>query len=136
MMPIPILIQGNQHQDERGLLRFVNHFIMDSVQRMYCIEPKLNLIRAWQGHQQETKWFFVSRGIFEIQVVSIQNESDRFHFKISAEENQVLQIPPGYYNGFKASSADSQLIVFSDKSLKDSNQDDFRKTTSELKWEQ
>ena len=107
-MAIPTLIQGKQHTDERGLLRFVNDFNMDSVQRMYCIEPTTDLIRAWQGHQHETKWFFVSRGRIEVQLISIQNEDTRFLFELTAEDNQVLEIPPGYYNGFKACCADSQ----------------------------
>lgn len=135
-MAIPILIQGNQHTDERGLLRFVNDFSMSAVQRMYCIEPTTDLIRAWQGHQHEIKWFFVSRGRFQVQLVSIQNEDVRFLFDLAAEDNQVLEIPPGYYNGFKAGSADSQLMVFSDKSLKDSTADDLRKSVSELTWQQ
>ena len=135
-MAIPTLIQGNQHTDERGLLRFVNDFSMSAVQRMYCIEPTTDLIRAWQGHQHETKWFFVSRGRFQVQLVSIQNEEARFLFDLTAEENQVLEIPPGYYNGFRACNADSQLMVFSDKLLKDSTKDDLRKTVSELTWQQ
>jgi dTDP-4-dehydrorhamnose 3,5-epimerase len=135
-MAIPTLIQGNQHTDERGFLRFVNDFSMCAVQRMYCIEPTTDLIRAWQGHQHETKWFFVSRGRFQVQLVSIQNEEARFLFDLTAEENQVLEIPPGYYNGFRACNADSQLMVFSDKLLKDSTKDDLRKTVSELTWQQ
>ena len=135
-MAIPTLIQGNQHTDERGLLRFVNDFSMITVQRMYCIEPTIDLIRAWQGHLNETKWFFVNRGRFEVQLVSIQNENFRFFFELVAEENQILEIPSGYYNGFKACRADSQLMVFSDKSLKDSTEDDLRKTVSELTWQQ
>lgn len=135
-MAMPTLIQGNQYTDERGLLRFVNEFSMSAVQRMYCIEPNIDLIRAWQGHQYETKWFFVSRGRFQVQLVSIQNKDARFLFDLTAEDNQVLEIPPGYYNGFKACSADSQLMVFSDKSLKDSIEDDLRKTVSELTWQQ
>lgn len=109
---------------------------MCAVQRMYCIEPTTDLIRAWQGHQHETKWFFVSRGRFQVQLVSIQNEEARFLFDLTAEENQVLEIPPGYYNGFRACNADSQLMVFSDKLLKDSTEDDLRKTVSELTWQQ
>jgi dTDP-4-dehydrorhamnose 3,5-epimerase len=134
-MAIPTLIQGNKYTDERGLLRFVNDFSMRAVQRMYCIEPTTDLIRAWQGHQHETKWFFVSRGRFEVQLVSIQNENIRFLFELIAEDNQVLEIPPGYYNGFKACGEDSQLVVFSDKSLKDSTEDDLRKTVSEITWQ-
>jgi dTDP-4-dehydrorhamnose 3,5-epimerase-like enzyme len=135
-MAIPTLIKGNQHKDERGLLRFVNDFSLSAVQRMYCIEPTIDLIRAWQGHQNETKWFYVSRGRFEVQLVSVQNENVRFLFYLAAEDNQVLEIPSGFYNGFKACRADSQLMVFSDKSLKESTEDDLRKTISELTWQQ
>jgi len=58
------VIEGNIHRDERGVVRFVNDFDMKKVVRMYCIKPKLGVVRAWQGHKRETKWFYVAKGSF------------------------------------------------------------------------
>ena len=57
-------IIGDFHKDERGTVRFVNDFDMSQVVRMYCIEPKLGVIRAWQGQKVETKWFYAAKGSF------------------------------------------------------------------------
>ena len=55
----PMLIQGGIHSDERGALAFVNSFGMEAVRRFYLIRHSdTRVIRAWQGHRTEEKWFF------------------------------------------------------------------------------
>ena len=53
------LIKGEQFSDNRGSLNFFNAFDMSEIKRLYEIEPiDDHIIRAWQGHQYEKKWFY------------------------------------------------------------------------------
>lgn len=129
----PIRIKGDLHEDERGLLRFVNDLDMKHIRRFYTIRHKVtSTIRAWQGHRHESKWFFVIKGAFEVVVIKPDNweqpstDLPRERFNLSEEATEVLIIPAGHINGFKASRPDSEMMVFSDKSLQESKRDDYR----------
>jgi dTDP-4-dehydrorhamnose 3,5-epimerase len=127
-------IAGGQYTDSRGLLRFVNEFDMKQIRRMYIIEPKFGQIRAWQGHKKEQKWFFVLEGSFLIQTVSIQAHQNRSKIKVSAEDNRVIHIDSGNYNGFEALTEGSKMLVFSDYTIDEAALDDFRMSLEELAW--
>ncbi len=127
------IIQGGTHRDERGLIAFANDFDLENVRRFYRIEPVgTEQPRAWQGHKQETKWFYCTKGSFTVKLIRPDNwlspaESLPVEtFIIRSGESNVLVIPGGYFNGFKALEDDSSLIVFSDMGLEDSKNDDFR----------
>ncbi len=127
------LIPGNIHTDPRGTIRFVNDFTFEGIKRFYAItHPDINIIRAWQGHQLETKYFYVTKGSFLINWIKIDDwtapsKSLEIQSKIlSDQQSQILIIPPGHVNGFKALEPDSTLMVFSDMSLEESKDDDFR----------
>ncbi|RZS98469.1 WxcM-like domain-containing protein [Cecembia calidifontis] len=127
------VIEGNLHRDERGVVRFVNDFDMSRVVRMYCIEPKLGVIRAWQGHQKETKWFYAAKGSFLVKTINMDTlEKKEYHLKDT--ESKVLEIPGGHYNGFEALEEGSVLMVFSDVGLEVSKEDDFRESVEVIKW--
>jgi len=127
------VIEGNIHMDDRGIVRFVNGFDMRRVLRMYCIEPKLGVVRAWQGHKRETKWFYAAKGSFVVKVVDM-NTRLLNQFVLKSLESQVLEISGGNYNGFEALEKDSVLMVFSDFGLEESRVDDFRLGLEELPW--
>lgn len=127
------LIKGDIFTDHRGTVRFVNDFIFEGVKRFYAItHHDTHTIRAWQGHKIETKHFFVSKGSFIVNWIAIDNwESPSKDLKINSytltdTKSEILTIPPGHVNGFKALEADSTLIVFSDMLLEDSKMDDIR----------
>jgi len=127
------LIKGNLHTDHRGTIRFVNHFTFDGIKRFYTItHPDTNIIRAWQGHKLETKYFYVTKGSFLINWIEIDNwEKPSTDLKINAHtlsetQSEILIIPPGHVNGFKALEPGSTMMVFSDMLLEDSIKDDFR----------
>ena len=128
-----MLIIGNTHIDQRGTVRFVNDFDMTRVVRMYCIEPKLGVIRAWQGHKIETKWFWVAKGSFLVKTVEMVS-LERKVYQLKDTESNVLEIPGGYYNGFEAMEEGSVLMVFSDVDLEESKNDDFRESLDKIKW--
>ena len=127
------LIKGNSFTDQRGSLRFVNDFKFEGIKRFYTItHPDTFIIRAWQGHKIETKHFIVSKGKFLICWIEIDNwENPGKELKInrqilSADEPQLLIVPAGHANGFKALEDDSTLIIFSDLELEDSSKDIYR----------
>jgi dTDP-4-dehydrorhamnose 3,5-epimerase len=127
------LFKGNIHKDQRGLVRFVNDFHFEDVKRFYAItHPATSTIRAWQGHKLETKYFYVTKGSFLINWINIDHwEHPSKDLKInthilSDNQSEILIIPPGHVNGFKALEPDSTMIVFSDMSLEESKNDDYR----------
>jgi len=70
----PQIIQGNIHEDERGKLFYANEFDLSDVKRYYIIEhPDTKVIRAWQAHKKEQKWFQVISGSFLVAVVQPDN---------------------------------------------------------------
>lgn len=127
------VIEGNLHSDNRGLVRFVNDFNMAKVARMYCIEPKMGVIRAWQGHKKETKWFYAAKGSFLVKTVEMATLERKQHL-LKDTESIVLEISKGHYNGFEVLEEGSVLMVFSDLGLKESQGDDFRESLEKMKW--
>jgi dTDP-4-dehydrorhamnose 3,5-epimerase len=127
------LISGNIFQDERGSLSFLNDFSLKPIVRLYEIAPiSTNIIRAWQGHKKESKWFYCSQGSFVINLVKLDdfknpsNDLEVHEIHLKSENPQVLFIPGGYANGFKSTSENSKLMVFSDFDLEASKKDDYR----------
>lgn len=128
-----MVVEGNIHKDERGMVRFVNDFDMTKVVRMYCIEPKLGVIRAWQGHKIETKWFYVAKGSFIVKTINM-NTLEKKDYHLKDTESKVLEIKGGHYNGFEALEEGSVLMVFSDFGLEQSKGDDFRESLEKINW--
>jgi dTDP-4-dehydrorhamnose 3,5-epimerase len=127
------LIKGNIHKDQRGIVKFVNDFHFENVKRFYTItHPVTSTIRAWQGHKLETKYFYVTKGSFLINWIKIDNwEKPSKELKINTHtlsdtESEILIIPRGHATGFKALAPDSTMVVFSDMSLEESKNDDYR----------
>ncbi|MGB5555182.1 MAG: hypothetical protein WBM83_11030 [Flavobacteriaceae bacterium] len=126
-------ISGSSHVDARGKLIFFNTFDMGQIVRFYSIEPSsVNVVRAWQGHKLEKKWFYCTAGSFVINLVKVddfEHPSKQLNverFVVSAAEPKILALPKGYANGFKALVEGSKLMVFSNASLTESQQDDYR----------
>lgn len=127
------LIVGERFSDDRGSLNFFNAFDMSEISRLYEIEPiDESVIRAWQGHQYEKKWFYCSSGSFVINLIKLDNfekpsnnlEPNRF--LLDAKKPSVLEVSGGYANGFKSMERNSKLMVFSNFGLEESKNDDFR----------
>ena len=132
-MSQPQVITGGLHHDHRGTIGFVNDFDMEKVRRLYHITHNdVNVIRAWQGHQVECKWFHCIRGAFELRVIKIddwKNPSASLKWEtyfLNGQESSVVFLPGGYVNGFRAIEKNSTLIVFSDQNLEESKNDDYR----------
>ena len=127
------VINGDVFSDYRGKLKSINDFNMSSIIRMYSIESELGVIRAWQGHKLETKWFYVIKGRFLVKTMNLVSHQVNL-YKLSSVEPKVLKIPGGYYNGFEALETGSILIVFSDFDLQKSKEDDYRVSIDQYPW--
>jgi hypothetical protein len=71
-MQLPEIISATSHQDQRGQLQAFSGFNLHDIVRMYAIEPAdTQIIRAWQGHHKERKWFLPAAGSFEVQTIPL-----------------------------------------------------------------
>jgi dTDP-4-dehydrorhamnose 3,5-epimerase-like enzyme len=127
------LIEGANFTDERGGLNFFNEFDMSQIVRMYEISPSsIDSVRGWQGHKEEKKWFYCNSGSFIMNLIQVDDfnspskTSSPNRFVLDAKKPSVLEISGGYATGFKAEEENSKLIVFSNFSLEESKNDDFR----------
>lgn len=126
-MDIPSIISGGNFFDLRGSMRFVNDFKFDDIKRFYLIKHSDDtIVRAWQGHQFEKKYFYLISGSFLVAWVKIDdfnNPSDNlipeYHI-LSADKSEIVSIPKGYANGLKALKPNSEIMVFSDMNLEES----------------
>jgi dTDP-4-dehydrorhamnose 3,5-epimerase len=129
----PEILEGGIHVDERGELVYNNNFDLSSVKRMYIIRHKdVSVIRAWQGHRQEHKYFKCIKGSFVVAWKKIDdfskpnNDKDAEYIILKETVNNVLSIPLGYANGLKALIPGSEIMVFSDHALGASLDDKIR----------
>ncbi len=126
-------IQGGSHTDERGTLSFVNDFDMTCIKRFYVItHQQTSIIRAWQAHKKESKWFYVISGSFKIALVQPDNwdkpSKDLAVTYITMNENNssVLHIPAGYANGIQALEKNAKLMVFSNFTIEEAATDNIK----------
>jgi dTDP-4-dehydrorhamnose 3,5-epimerase-like enzyme len=129
-MKATTFIKGGSFTDERGSLKFVNDFSFEGVKRFYqLIHPETAVIRAWQGHQIEQKYFYAVKGEFILAWVKIDNWETPSpvlraeHIILSENEPGVFCIPPGYANGIKALTPGAILMVYSNLNLEQSASD-------------
>lgn len=108
----------------------MNDFVVNDFIRVYRItHDDPSVIRAWQGHRNEVKAFWVVKGSFVINAVkvddfdNINKDTKPETFKLEAFESKILVIPGGYANGFKALEEGSTMVVFSNLGLDDSAKD-------------
>jgi len=117
---LPSLLNGNIFSDQRGKLLFNNSFDLSQVKRVYVIKNDSTIERRWQGHKVEQRWFSAMNGIFEIELIKVDNwekpnKNLKTHtFKLSDEKLDFLHIPSGYISSIKPFSNDAILLVFSD----------------------
>jgi len=116
-------IAGDIHIDSRGKLEYINDMNFSKVKRFYKITPaSTNIIRAWQVHKVESKWFHCIKGRFEVKIVNLKTNEIKTYI-LKDYEMKILFIPKNHANGFKALEKDSCLQIFSDKNLGESIMD-------------
>ena len=127
-MALPKIINGNTHSDQRGILSYNNSFDAFEIKRVYFIENKdIAIIRAWQGHKIEQRWFSAVAGSFKIQLIAIDNwgkpsiSLKPITFVLNAVKLDVLQIPAGYVSSIQSLEKSSKLLVMADYLLGEIN---------------
>ncbi|RSC93564.1 dTDP-4-dehydrorhamnose 3,5-epimerase family protein [Tenacibaculum singaporense] len=137
----PNLIKGGKYVDERGKLEFFNDFDMSPIKRLYFTTHfDTNVVRAWQGHTIESRWFYCVKGSFTVKLVKIDNwetPSDSlkvYEYKLIADKQQILHIPNGFANGFKALEGESKLMILSNYGFNEIENDQIR--FDQNKWTQ
>ncbi len=122
----PVVINGGSYSDIRGDVTYNNYFDMSSIKRIYSIQNvNTSLVRAWQGHAIERRWFSVVKGSFEIKLIKIDNwenptKSLEVFSRIINDENfDVLCVPGGYVSSIQALEENSKLLLMSDYRLGD-----------------
>ena len=126
---IPKFIKGSSYKDNRGSLNYNNYFDASSINRMYVIENNLGFTRRWQGHKIEQRWFSAMKGDFEIQLIKVDNwetpnkKLEKLTFKLTEETLDFLHIPAGYVSSIKSFNKGDKLLVMSDYSLGEVNDD-------------
>ena len=126
-------ISPKRFVDQRGSLTFFPHWDLSKIKRSYIIEhPDASIVRAWQGHKREDKWFIVVQCEFKILLVKPDNWTNPSAdlkpavFTLNSSECRVLYVPGGYASGLTAVEPNSRLMVFSNFTTRESKEDDFR----------
>ena len=127
------IIEGEIFNDHRGQISSLNNFRFDGVKRYHLLHhPDKSVVRGWQAHQFEKKWFYCVKGSFTLAFVEIdnwENPSDDLVpqiFQMSGDDSKILCLPEGYAKSIKANEDDSILLVYSGKVLEDALEDSWR----------
>ena len=121
-----MIYQGNNFTDLRGNLKCINDFNFKNIKRFYHISNhELNFVRAWHGHKKESKYFYATSGKFLLGQVNL-NTNKISKFFLNSEIPQIIHIPKNHANGFMNLSENASIMVFSDRTLKQSIEDDIR----------
>jgi len=140
---VPKIISGGNYTDERGQLEFYNEFDMSPIKRVYFTTHfDTNVTRAWQGHTIESRWFNCVKGSFIVKLVEIddwENPSDNlkvYEYELSADKQEILYIPNGFANGFKALEVNAKLMIMSNYGFNEIKNDQIRFDQNKwTKWE-
>ncbi|MDC3350520.1 WxcM-like domain-containing protein [Flavobacteriaceae bacterium] len=131
-MELPKIIRGNSFTDIRGTICFNNSFDTKEIKRMYIIQnSSVNIIRGWQGHKVEQRWFSAVQGEFEIHLIEVDNweipskDLQSIKYNLSSDKMNVLHIPNGYVSCIQAIENNSKLLVMADYSI-DEIKDEYR----------
>jgi dTDP-4-dehydrorhamnose 3,5-epimerase-like enzyme len=131
------VIAGEIFQDQRGQISSLNNFRFTDVKRVYLIHhPDINVVRGWNGHQFEKKWFYCIKGSFTLGLVEIDNweqpspDLKAKLYALSEDKSQIVCVPAGYANCIKARSPNSVLMVFSSILFNEAAADSWRYDSS------
>ncbi|SHG36199.1 WxcM-like domain-containing protein [Flagellimonas flava] len=126
-------INGEYFKDHRGSLLFFNQLDMREIVRFYEIFPSdPKLIRGWQGHRTEKKWFYCTKGSFIINTVLIDNFDKPSKSLVTSKYilndtfPEVLLVPQGHATAIRAMEKNARLQVYSNFTLEESKNDDYR----------
>ena len=131
------VVEGEIYRDERGQISSLNRFRFDGVNRCYVIHhPDTSVVRGWNGHRFEKKWFYCLKGAFTVALVEIDNwenpspDLQAEVYELNENESRIVCVPEGYANCMKAREKDSILLVYSGKTLEEAAGDNWKYDSS------
>ena len=131
------IVEGEIFRDARGQISSLNAFDFQDVKRCYVIHhPNKSVVRGWNGHQFEKKWFYCIKGVFTLGLVEIDNwdtPSDNLDteiYELSENESKIICVPEGYANCIKAQEDGSIMLVLSNKSIDETIKDSWKYNSS------
>ena len=120
----PKIIKGNSYTDHRGILNYNNLFNASAIKRMYIIEnSSIKILRGWQGHKIEQRWFSAVQGSFRIKLIEINDWNTPLkslvyqEIQLEAKTLDVLHIPQGYVTSIQSIENNSKLLVMADYAI-------------------
>ena len=129
----PKKIPGHRIFDNRGSVRFNNKLTFKNIKRFYTVHNyNSNFIRAWHGHFNEEKFIGCIKGTFQISAVKIDKKNNPskknkiYTFILNQADSDFIYIPKGFANGSMSLEENSELLIFSTSTLKESLKDDKR----------
>jgi len=133
MSKSPEVVIGGSAYDDRGSLSFLNNFQSFTLKRFYFIENyQQGFVRAWHGHQKESKFFICVSGAFKLAAVKLSDpknpdkNADLICQVLDSRQPRYFFVPAGYANGLMSLTENAKLLVLSDQFLEDAKDDDFR----------
>jgi len=125
-MKSPSLIKGSSFTDSRGTLYYNNTFDSSAIKRIYIIQnSSVNVIRGWQGHKVEQRWFSALQGEFEIHLIKVDNwetpskDLQSIKYNLSSDKMNVLHVPPGYVSSIRSKESASKLLAMSNYGIEE-----------------
>ncbi len=110
--------------DDRGFFTAIN--FEPEAKRAYLLQNhKAGVVRAFHGHERESKILYVIRGSFKVICISMKTGEWK-KFTINERCNNMIKVPSGAYNGFVSLTDDSELLVISNRTFEESKGDDIR----------
>ena len=131
------VVEGEIFSDARGQISSLNSFHFTDVERCYVIHhPDKSVVRGWNGHKFEKKWFYCIKGAFILGLVEVDNwENPSLNlnaeiYELTANESKIICVPEGYANCIKACEEDSIMLVLSNKSIDEALNDSWKYDSS------
>ena len=128
----PQLISLQTFNDERGVVEHYSSNELPHIRRVYFVSPsKVGEFRGWHGHMQEAKVFRCLEGEFEVFLAQVEDwmtpRSVRtLRYRMSSAVGDILLVPGGFANAIVSLASGSRMMVMSDKTLAESQNDDYR----------
>ena len=128
----PQLISLQTFNDQRGVVEHYSSNELPLIRRVYFVSPStVGEFRGWHGHKREAKVFRCLEGEFEVFLAQVEDwmtpravRTQRY--RLSAADGEILLVPGGYANAIVSLANGSRMMVMSDKTLSQSQSDDYR----------
>jgi len=140
----PYMIDLRRFIDDRGMLDQIyedtgtfEDDVPFPIKRIYFTKTYRGTIRGMHGHKEEWKAFYVTKGMIKIVAYPMAltvpessivggNLTKQLTFTLSDMKPQILIIPPNCYHGYMPLTDKARVLILSNATLKESQEDDYR----------